>query len=69
LESLGLEKILAAADNDFNAATDVPQSFNVGKASPTTTLTSSLNPSNLTQNVTFTATVTGPVVQGSNKRA
>jgi hypothetical protein len=54
-----------AGDGNFNAATDVPQSFTIGKAAATTALSSSLNPSNLSQSVTFTATVTGPAGTGT----
>src|SRR5215831_15300144 len=46
-----------AGDTNFNPAADLPQSFTIAKAATTTALSSSLNPSNLAQNVTFTATV------------
>jgi len=46
-----------AGDANYNAATDVPQTFSVEQASSTTTLTSSRNPSELGQSVTFTANV------------
>ena len=45
-------------DSNYNAAANVPQSFTIAQAGTATTLSSSPNPSNLTQNVTFTATVT-----------
>jgi hypothetical protein len=54
-----------AGDANFNPAADVPQSFNIGKATSTTALSSSLNPSNLGQTVTFTATVSGPANTGT----
>jgi uncharacterized delta-60 repeat protein len=44
-------------DSNYNAA-NVPQSFNIAKAATTTAVTSSLNPSNPSQSVTFTAAVT-----------
>ena len=47
-------------DSNYNAATPVDQSFTVNKAVTTTTVTSSQNPSDFGQSVTFTATVTGP---------
>jgi uncharacterized repeat protein (TIGR01451 family)/uncharacterized delta-60 repeat protein len=50
-----------AGDANFNAAADVPQSFNIAntaKAATTTAVSSSLNPSRLGESVTFTATVT-----------
>src|SRR5437016_2967215 len=40
---------------NFNAATNVPQTFTIAKANTATALLSSLNPSNFRQNVTFTA--------------
>src|SRR5207253_2420035 len=43
---------------DFNPAPDVSRTFNIAKAATSTTLTSSVNPANIGQNVTFTATVT-----------
>jgi len=46
-----------AGDTNFNPAADMPQSFTIAKAATTTALSSSLNPSSLAQNVTFTATV------------
>ena len=48
-----------AGDTNFNAATDVPQQFTIAQAATTTAVSSSANPSNLSQSVTFTATVTG----------
>jgi hypothetical protein len=45
-------------DSNYNAATDVPQLFNIAKAATTTALSSSVNPSEFGQSVTFTATVT-----------
>jgi hypothetical protein len=47
-----------AGDANYNAATPVQRTFNISKAATTTNLGSSLNPSNLGQSVTFTATVT-----------
>ncbi|HEY0320623.1 MAG TPA: Ig-like domain repeat protein, partial [Pyrinomonadaceae bacterium] len=44
-------------NGNYNAASDVVQQFNVAQAATTTSLTSSVNPSNVGQNVTFTATV------------
>jgi hypothetical protein len=54
-----------AGDGNYNAAPDVPQGFSIAKAASTTAVTSSANPSNLAQNVTFTATVTGPANTGT----
>jgi hypothetical protein len=48
---------LQAGDATYNPANNVPQSFTIAKAATTTALGSSLNPSGLAQNVTFTATV------------
>jgi len=54
---------------NFNGATNVPQSFTIATAATTTTLTSSINPSDFGQSVTFTATVKSgagtPVTEGS----
>jgi hypothetical protein len=50
-----------AGNADINAATDVPQTFSIANAATTTAVISSLNPSNLSQNVTFTATVSSAV--------
>ncbi len=47
-----------AGDSNFNKAADVPQTFSIANAVTTTTVASSVNPSDLTQGVTFTATVT-----------
>jgi len=54
-----------SGDANFNAAVDVPQSFSIARAASTTTVASSLNPSSLSQSVTFTATVTGPAGTGT----
>ena len=45
-------------DGNYNAATNVLQSFNVAQAATTTEVVSSTNPSDIGQNVVFTATVT-----------
>jgi large repetitive protein len=45
-------------DANYNPATNVPQSFNIAKAASTTVVSSSVNPSDFGQTVTFTATVT-----------
>jgi uncharacterized repeat protein (TIGR01451 family) len=52
--------ITASQSGDANraAATPVNQSFNIAKAPTTTTLSSTVNPSDVGQSVTFTATVT-----------
>ncbi len=52
--------ITASQDGNanFNAAPSVQQSFNIAKAASVTALTSSVNPSDVSQSVTFTATVT-----------
>jgi uncharacterized delta-60 repeat protein len=47
-----------AGNSNYNAATNVPQGFTISKAGTTTAVTSSPNPSNPGQSVTFTATVT-----------
>jgi hypothetical protein len=47
-----------AGDSNFAAASDVPRTFQIAKAATTTGLASSVNPSDLGQSVTFTATVT-----------
>ncbi|HEX3228834.1 MAG TPA: Ig-like domain repeat protein, partial [Pyrinomonadaceae bacterium] len=49
-----------AGDTSYNSAPDVPQPFNVAQANTTLGLTSSANPLDLPQSVTFTATVAGP---------
>ncbi|MDX6386152.1 MAG: hypothetical protein QOK48_3725 [Blastocatellia bacterium] len=46
-----------AGDATYNAAADVSRTFNILKAASTTAVTSSVNPSNVGQSVTFTATV------------
>src|SRR5207244_10166284 len=43
---------------NYNAATNVPQTFTIAKANTATALLASVNPSNFGQSVTFTATVT-----------
>jgi len=45
-------------DANYNAATNVSQSFNISRATTTVGLSASINPSDLGQNVVFTATVT-----------
>ena len=47
-----------AGNDNYNTAADVPQSFTINKAATSTALTSSVNPSDFGQSVTFTATVT-----------
>ncbi|MFL6336636.1 MAG: FG-GAP-like repeat-containing protein [Pyrinomonadaceae bacterium] len=47
-----------AGDAIYNAAPNVPQTFNIAKASTTTAVSTSLNPAAVGQTVTFTATVT-----------
>jgi hypothetical protein len=47
-----------AGDANYNPATNVPQSFNIAKAAIPTAVTSSVNPSDFGQIVTFTATLT-----------
>ncbi|MGZ5436785.1 MAG: beta strand repeat-containing protein, partial [Pyrinomonadaceae bacterium] len=44
-------------DSNYNAAPDVPQAFNIGKAATTAAVNSSANPSEFGQSVTFTAMV------------
>ncbi len=58
---VGTDAITAAygGDTEFAGSTSSPFSEMVGKANSSTTLASSLNPSNSGQSVTFTATVTG----------
>jgi uncharacterized repeat protein (TIGR01451 family) len=48
-------------DSNYNAAANVAQPFNIAQAATTTALTSSINPSDIGQNVTFTATITPPL--------
>jgi hypothetical protein len=45
-------------DANYNAATNVPQSFTIAKAATNTAVLSNFNPSDLNQNVTFRAEVT-----------
>ncbi|MFL6334170.1 MAG: Ig-like domain repeat protein [Pyrinomonadaceae bacterium] len=45
-------------DGSYNAAPDVPRSFNINKAATSTAVSSSPNPAGFGQSVTFTATVT-----------
>ena len=52
-------------DSQYSAAADVPQLFSIARAATNTAVNSSLNPSNLNQSVTFTATVTGPAGTGT----
>jgi hypothetical protein len=47
-----------AGDGNYNAATNVLQSFNVVQAATNTAVVSSINPSDIGQNVVFSATVT-----------
>jgi hypothetical protein len=54
-----------AGDTNYNAAPDVPKSFTIAKAATTTGVASSLNPSQLGESVTFTATVSGPAGTGT----
>jgi Bacterial Ig-like domain (group 3) len=54
-----------AGDSNYNAAADVPRAFTIAQASTTTAVSSSANPSNLTQSVTFNATVSGPAGAGT----
>ncbi len=58
---VGTDSITAVygGDSDFAGSTSAAVSQTVGKASSTTALTSSLNPSSFGQSVTFTATVSG----------
>jgi hypothetical protein len=46
-----------AGNSNYSAATQVQQSFSVGKGSTTIALSSSQNPSSIGQSVTFTATI------------
>jgi hypothetical protein len=50
-----------AGDSNYNAAADVPQTFSIANAVTTTAVSSSLNPSDLSQNVTFNVTVNSAV--------
>ncbi|MDQ3819507.1 MAG: Ig-like domain repeat protein, partial [Acidobacteriota bacterium] len=47
-----------SGNGNYNAAANVQQTFQIAKASSSTAVTSSANPSQLGQSVTFTATVT-----------
>jgi hypothetical protein len=47
-------------DGNYNPAANVVQSFNIAQAATVTALSSSVNPSDIGQNVTFTATITPP---------
>lgn len=47
-----------AGDTNYNPAINVPQTFSIVQAVSSTAVTSSVNPSDLGQTVTFTATVT-----------
>ncbi len=47
-----------SGDANYNAATNVPQTFSIAKASTNTAVISSVNPSDFGQSVTFTATAT-----------
>lgn len=60
LISAGSCTITASQDGDsnYNAATAVMQSFNIAQAAAVTSLSSSINPSDIGQSVTFTATIT-----------
>ncbi|PYS25271.1 MAG: hypothetical protein DMF72_02230 [Acidobacteria bacterium] len=46
-----------AGDSNYNAAPDVPQTFSISKATTSTAVSSSVNPSDFGESVTFTATV------------
>jgi hypothetical protein len=67
LTGVGSCTITAAqgGDTNYNAAPDVPRAFTIAQAATTTAVSSSANPSNLTQSVTFTATVSGPAGAGT----
>jgi hypothetical protein len=60
LTSAGSCTITASQDGDsnYNAATAVVQSVNIAQATTLTALSSSINPSDIGQSVTFTATIT-----------
>ena len=47
-------------NSNYNSATNVVHSFNISQAATTTVLSSSVNPSDIGQNVIFTAVVTPP---------
>lgn len=48
-------------DSNYNAAADVPRTFSIANAVTSTLVISSLNPSSLSESVTFTATVSSAV--------
>jgi CSLREA domain-containing protein len=50
-----------AGDTNYNAAANVPQSFTIAKAQTSTAISSSANPSDFGQSITFTITVTSTV--------
>ncbi|HEX3143858.1 MAG TPA: Ig-like domain-containing protein, partial [Pyrinomonadaceae bacterium] len=52
-------------NSNFTAAPDASRTFTIAQAATTTAVSSSANPSNLTQSVSFTATVTGPAGAGT----
>jgi uncharacterized repeat protein (TIGR01451 family) len=52
---------MQGGDSNYNAAANVPQSFTIARSATTTALSSSINPSDIGQNVTFTATVSAGV--------
>jgi len=54
-----------AGNSNYNAAPDVVRAFTIAQASTTTAVSSSANPSNLTQSVTLTGTVSGPAGAGT----
>jgi hypothetical protein len=54
-----------AGDANYNAATSVDQSFTVTKASTSTAVSSSLNPSTLSQPLTLTATINSVTPTGT----
>jgi hypothetical protein len=54
-----------AGNSNFSAAPDVPRTFTIAQAATASAVSSSANPSNLSQSVTFTATVSGPAGTGT----
>jgi len=62
LTGAGSCTITASQDGDgnYNPAANVIQSFNIAQAATSTALSSSVNPSDIGQNVTLTATITPP---------
>jgi hypothetical protein len=52
-------------DSNYTPAADAPRTFSIAQAATTTAVSSSANPSNLTQSVTFTATVSAPAGSGT----